>query len=355
MENKKSSAVWKLFNQVKVDGKEPSPHTLGIKGICGFISKGVTQNTKRNTPPSNPRSSQRRRGEELNLLPQDSSTRIAVARGEKLIPHLELLIWTILVLRPAMLRNYVVNTLLLLCMDTKPSFDASESRASSQSSFLCSSLDGLEASVSTDALTAECWTSLTNASYMTVTAHFINDQLKMVSRVLSTFSLAILNKCRNIVTFFHHNRPATLKLNQLCSGRKSRLQQEVPVPKGLYCLTIRSGRHLLVQKLSLNHSISLLKTKAPSIIHPSIRLIQEHLTEIRYHDFNDVLIMMCSALNLNMKDRFVDFYQSSLHIVLSYLDLRFKTEYLSPNHSSVGADFAEKRVVVKMRNLTDSN
>ncbi|KZS04907.1 Uncharacterized protein APZ42_032035 [Daphnia magna] len=149
---------------------------------------------------------------------------------------------------------------------------------------------------------ADCWTWLTNASYMTVTEHFINDQLKMVSRVLSTLVLevsntseniaanlksviadwdvpedkisgivtdntsnfkraianilkwkhipcfahtlslavkdaihdnpefyAILNKCRNIVTIFHHSGPATLKLNQLSSGRKSRLQQELPV------------------------------------------------------------------------------------------------------------------------------
>ena len=170
------------------------------------------------------------------------------------------------------------------------------------------------------ALTADCWTSLTNASYMTVTAHYINEKLKMVSRVLSTmvlevshtseniathlkaitqnwkipevkisgivtdnaanikrailtilkwkhipcfahtlslavkdaihdnakfsginnssaknsnfymqFSLAILVKCRNIVTFFHHSGPATLKLEQLFGGRKSRLQQEVTV------------------------------------------------------------------------------------------------------------------------------
>ena len=43
------------------------------------------------------------------------------------------------------------------------------------------------------------------------------------------FSLAILAKCRSIVTFFHRSGPATLKLEQLCGGRKSRLQQEVTV------------------------------------------------------------------------------------------------------------------------------
>ncbi|KZS13406.1 Uncharacterized protein APZ42_021473 [Daphnia magna] len=310
------------------------------------------------------------------------------------------------------------------------------------------------------ALTADCWTSLTNASYMTVTAHFINDQLKMVSRVLSTLVLevshtseniaahlksviadwdvpedkisgivtdnasnfkraianilkwkhipcfahtlslavkdpihdnrefsVILNKCRNIVTFFHHSGPATLKLNQLCSGRKSRLQQEVPVRWNSTLIMIQSllalqepvtdtlkvmdKRDLLLDdwewetlagaKALLKPFDILTQDKSsqyyPSIskVLPSIRLLQEHLTEIRNHELNDVLIMMCSALNLNMKDRFVEFYQNSSHIVSSYLNPRFKTEYLSPNHSSVGADFAEKRVVVEMRNLTDLN
>ncbi|KZS07455.1 Uncharacterized protein APZ42_028826 [Daphnia magna] len=36
------------------------------------------------------------------------------------------------------------------------------------------------------ALTTDCWTSLNNYSYLTVTAHYINHKMKMMSRVLST-------------------------------------------------------------------------------------------------------------------------------------------------------------------------
>lgn len=36
------------------------------------------------------------------------------------------------------------------------------------------------------ALTTDCWTSLSMVSYITVTAHFINDNVKMISRVFAT-------------------------------------------------------------------------------------------------------------------------------------------------------------------------
>lgn len=36
------------------------------------------------------------------------------------------------------------------------------------------------------ALTTDCWTSITNTGYLTVTVHYINEKFKMVSRVLST-------------------------------------------------------------------------------------------------------------------------------------------------------------------------
>jgi hypothetical protein len=36
------------------------------------------------------------------------------------------------------------------------------------------------------ALTADCWTTLSMVSYITVTAHFINDNVKMISCVLNT-------------------------------------------------------------------------------------------------------------------------------------------------------------------------
>ncbi|KZS06733.1 Uncharacterized protein APZ42_029715 [Daphnia magna] len=36
------------------------------------------------------------------------------------------------------------------------------------------------------ALTTDCWTSLNNYSYLTVTAHYINPKMKRVSRVLKT-------------------------------------------------------------------------------------------------------------------------------------------------------------------------
>ena len=74
---------------------------------------------------------------------------------------------------------------------------------------------------------------------------------------------------------------------------------------------------ILTQHLSSQYYPSISK------VLPSIRLLQEHLTEIHNHEFNDVLLMMCSSLNLNLKERFVDFYQNSCHIVSSYLDPRY--------------------------------
>ena len=74
---------------------------------------------------------------------------------------------------------------------------------------------------------------------------------------------------------------------------------------------------ILTQDLSSQYYPSISK------VLPSIRLLQEHLTEIHNHEFNDVLLMMCSSLNLNMKERFVDFYQNSCHLVSSYLDPRY--------------------------------
>ena len=52
--------------------------------------------------------------------------------------------------------------------------------------------------------------------------------------------------------------------------------------------------------------------------------------------------MMCSSLNLNMKERFVDFYQISCHIVSSYLDPRYDLldDYISKqNIINVFSDF----------------
>ena len=40
------------------------------------------------------------------------------------------------------------------------------------------------------ALTADCWTSLRNDGYMTVTVHYLSKQLKMVSRVLNTITFS---------------------------------------------------------------------------------------------------------------------------------------------------------------------
>lgn len=41
------------------------------------------------------------------------------------------------------------------------------------------------------ALTTDCWTSLSNYSYLTITVHYISDKMKMVSRVLSTVSACL--------------------------------------------------------------------------------------------------------------------------------------------------------------------
>ena len=93
---------------------------------------------------------------------------------------------------------------------------------------------------------------------------------------------------------------------------------------------------ILTQDLSSQYYPSISK------VLPSIRLLQEHLTEIHNHEFNDVLLMMCSSLNLNMKERFVDFYQISCHIVSSYLDPRYDLldDYISKqNIINVFSDF----------------
>jgi hypothetical protein len=39
------------------------------------------------------------------------------------------------------------------------------------------------------ALTTDCWTSINNEGYMTVTVHYLSDKLKMVSRVLNTIMI----------------------------------------------------------------------------------------------------------------------------------------------------------------------
>ena len=45
------------------------------------------------------------------------------------------------------------------------------------------------ASVKHVALTTDCWTSINNEGYMTVTVHYISEKQKMISRVLNTILL----------------------------------------------------------------------------------------------------------------------------------------------------------------------
>jgi hypothetical protein len=39
-------------------------------------------------------------------------------------------------------------------------------------------------------------------------------------------------------------------------------------------------------------------------------------------EFNDILIMISSSLNLNLKDRYNEFYANTAHTVATYLDPR---------------------------------
>lgn len=75
---------------------------------------------------------------------------------------------------------------------------------------------------------------------------------------------------------------------------------------------------ILTQDLSSQHYPSLSK------VLPSIILLQDHLKEIDASEFNDILIMMCSALHLNLKDRFNEFYTNpnAAHTVATYVDPR---------------------------------
>lgn len=50
------------------------------------------------------------------------------------------------------------------------------------------------------ALTTDCWTSMTNANYMTVTAHFITNKIKMVSRVLCTLAVDVSHTAENLAS-----------------------------------------------------------------------------------------------------------------------------------------------------------
>jgi len=58
------------------------------------------------------------------------------------------------------------------------------------------------AQTSSVALTADCWTSSTMASYLTVTAHFINSKVNMISRVLYTKHVEVSHTSENLVTLF---------------------------------------------------------------------------------------------------------------------------------------------------------
>ncbi|KAK4023258.1 hypothetical protein OUZ56_008679 [Daphnia magna] len=109
---------------------------------------------------------------------------------------------------------------------------------------------------------------------------------------------------------------------------------------------------ILTQDLSSQYYPSLSK------VLPSIVLLQDHLKEIEGMEFNDVLIMMNSALNLNLKYRFNEFYNNTAHTVATYMDPRFKKEYLDPSDKtndktnrtpSLGAESAEKRVISEIR------
>ncbi|KAK4009515.1 hypothetical protein OUZ56_018642 [Daphnia magna] len=62
----------------------------------------------------------------------------------------------------------------------------SRNSSSEQESFSSSSVYRRKNRVDYVALTTDCWTSLNNYSYLTVTAHYINHKMKMMSRVLST-------------------------------------------------------------------------------------------------------------------------------------------------------------------------
>nr|CAH0106119.1 unnamed protein product [Daphnia galeata] len=64
---------------------------------------------------------------------------------------------------------------------------------------------------------------------------------------------------------------------------------------------------ILTQDLSSQYYPSISK------VLPSIRLLQEYLTEIHNHEFNDVLLMMCSSLNLNLKEQCQDGQDSGEH------------------------------------------
>ncbi|KAI9551086.1 putative zinc finger BED domain-containing protein 1-like [Daphnia sinensis] len=197
----------------------------------------MTEDTRRNTPPSNPRSSHRRRGEELHLLPQYSSTCIAVARMQ---------------LKPVFRPRSASWVLLLDGVEASVSTDGwitNEGDSSRIGAIPCprdaSSHHGrghflaflnavdpkivlpchkmLTHSLLTEmyaeakakqmtelfrtkhvSLTADCSMSLTIASYMTVTAHFIKGQPKMISRVLSTLVLEVSHTSENIAA---HLRP----------------------------------------------------------------------------------------------------------------------------------------------------
>jgi hypothetical protein len=48
------------------------------------------------------------------------------------------------------------------------------------------------------ALTADCWTSLSNDGYMTVTVHYLGEQFKMVSRVLNTITFSERHTAKNL-------------------------------------------------------------------------------------------------------------------------------------------------------------
>ncbi|KAK4017286.1 hypothetical protein OUZ56_032233 [Daphnia magna] len=85
---------------------------------------------------------------------------------------------------------------------------------------------------------------------------------------------------------------------------------------------------ILTQDLSSQYYPSLSK------VLPSIVQIQDHLKEIEGIEFNDVFIVMNSALNLNLKYRFNEFYNNTAHTLATYIDLCFKKKYLDPSDNT---------------------
>lgn len=165
----------------------------------------------------------------------------------------------------------------------------------------------------------------------------------------------ILDRCRAIVTFFHHSTPATLKLSELCVNlTKKVLQQEgstrwnstlimvrslmelrVPV---IDTLKILDRQDLLFEDFDWETLAGVIEVLTPfeetttdlssqyypsiSKVIPSIKILQRRLADVITTEYNPWLINLIGDLRTNVAERFISAERETSYLITTFLDPR---------------------------------